>query len=134
MLKWWLTASNDLARSFSDYTRRSSSLTDNRFLIGVFLAIGLFWIGLYYWDKHRKQIRRDGHNPKSLFLELCRSHQLSRSERSLLLRVAEMKQLNQPTAIFIDPAILGSLAASSSSGAGEYKALLEKLFGEVRVE
>ncbi len=64
-----------------------------------------------------------------LFLELCHPHQLSRSERSLLLRAVEARGLAQPAILFVDPNILGEIKQSPSPDSQAYAALADKLFG-----
>ncbi len=129
MIQWWLLANTDLGRSFSRYSRRSGSLSENWFLVAVFVAIPVLWGALTYWDKYRKRHAPSGNNPKSLFLELCRAHTLSRADRSLLLKAAETRRLKQPAMVFIDPAILRELAAARSADAGAYRQLAKKVLG-----
>ena len=63
----------DWSRAASRHLQSSGSLAQNRFLIVATIAIGLFWVALYLWDKHRKRLLRGGTTPKALFLERCRA-------------------------------------------------------------
>ena len=130
MLQWWFWANADLGKAFTRYSRQSSSLTDNWLILAVFVAIPLLWVALAYWDKWRKQSIRNGDSPKTLFLELCLAHKLNRSERSLLLKAVEARRLGQAALVFVDPTILGKLAAAKSTDAGGYKRLAKRLFGQ----
>ena len=134
MFKCWLLAAADWSKISQSASKRSISFSDHWFLIGTVVAVGALGIGLYLWDKHRKRILTDEKNPKSLFFDLCRSHQLSRAERALLTQAAELKQLEQPALMFVDPQLLGSLAGARNPEAEGFRELLGKLFGKHSVE
>ncbi|MDR2345976.1 MAG: hypothetical protein LBE18_07910 [Planctomycetaceae bacterium] len=53
---------------------------------------------------YRMKITAD--SPTALFIELCAAHQLTRMERSLIERVAEAADINDPLPIFIEPKYL----------------------------
>lgn len=118
----------DVSRAVSRYNERSSTLEDNWFLLGAILALLLFWVGLYYWDKYRKKTDRQVNYPQELFLELCQKHRLNRSERSLLWHAAEQAYPNQPAVVFVDPRILKKRGESDAENASEYGQLARKIF------
>ena len=49
-------------------------------------------------------------SPQRLFLELCRTHQLSKEQMNLLRRIVRELQLAHPASLFIDPGHLASAA------------------------
>ena len=109
--------------------RNSSSMDDVWFVAGALFAIAAFGAGLYYWDLYRKKFVRRGGNPKSLFLELCRAHQLSRPERDLLLRIAQAKRPGRPALLFVEREIFDKITQSRSAESHAVAALSDKLFG-----
>ncbi len=129
MFHWFLLSAADLGKAFTNYSKRSSSLSDNWFIFAAFAAIAVFWVVLFYWDKYRQKLVRRGQNPKTLFVELCRAHSLNRVERSLLSRIAEAKQLSMPSLLFVDPHILQNVAANTRSNSKEIRLLAKKMFG-----
>lgn len=131
MLKFCLIAAVDLsAVSRNAQSKPSVSLGDNWFLIAAVLAIAAFWIALHFWDKHRKRRTRAGSNPKSLFLELCQAHKLSRAERNRLAYAASEKQLPHAGILFVDPRLLQDFAQGDDPDHEEYALLFRKLFGQ----
>jgi len=128
MWNYWLFARanfSDVSRS----ARESSSMGNAGFVIAVLVGIVTLGGGLYYWSQHRKVSPQGSSNPQTLFQELCHLHQLSRSERALLLRVFESLRLAQPAILFVDPSILESIKKSPSPESQTYAALANKLFG-----
>ena len=108
----------------------TNSWGDSSFLI---IAIGLiivFWVVLYHWDSLRGRASRKEGNPKSLFLDLCDAHQLTRAERALLFKAVGTANSGQPALVFVDSRILGRLATQRSTEADTYARLAAKLFGE----
>jgi hypothetical protein len=116
----------ELGRAVARYMRRSSSLSENWFLIVTLAGIVAFWIALYYWDQYRRRLGRPGGSPAALFQELCEAHQLDASERALLLQVVESHRLKQPAVVFVDPQWL---AATTAHDATACAGLARKLFG-----
>ena len=102
----------------------------NWYLVAVILGSGLFWICLHYWSRYRDSIIRAGRRPASLFLELCEAHRLTNPQRALLLRAAETRSLKYSATVFVDPRVLGEMAAGGGPDRALYKELSAKLFGE----
>jgi len=109
--------------------QRSTTMSDNLFLVTWMGLIISFWVGLYYFDKWRKSRSGTVGSAKSLFLELCRVHGLSRKERSLLLRAAKLYQPLEPAVIFVDSRILARCENAPSPEKEGYAGLSAKLFG-----
>jgi hypothetical protein len=65
-----------------------------------------------------------------LFVELCKAHELTLAERSLLMKVINLSHLTQPTLVFINPEIIGTMTESGNTEAAEYAKLSRKLFAE----
>lgn len=66
-------------------------------ILALLIAVG--W-GIHYWIQQRKNRVID--DPVALFHELCRAHGLSRSDRNLLLAMAEWYELADPVTLFVD--------------------------------
>ena len=128
MWNYWLFAGADFGE-ISRSARDSGSMGDAWFVVAVLVAVVALGGGLYYWTQRRKIFLQKSNNPRSLFLELCHLHQLSRAERSLLLRAFEARQPSQPAIMFVDPNLLGAIKQSPSPDSQAYAALADKLFG-----
>jgi hypothetical protein len=96
---------------------------------GVVLAI----VGFYLWNQSRKS--RDGRDkeasPEDILAELCKVHELTRAEQSLITLLARNTHLAQPACIFVDPWPLEQAAEAADPDASHYRALHEKLFGSI---
>ena len=102
----------------------------NWFLLVAVIAIALLWVLLFYWDKFRKQFAKRVDNPQMLFVDLCKAFELTLAERSLLMKVMNLSHLTQPSLVFIDPRIIGTMIESGNSESAEYAKLARKLFAE----
>lgn len=90
-----------LARGFPANQPEPSA---NRLLTGVlFLAsfAALVWLMARLARRHDK--RGSYNNPGALFRSLCKLHQLDRTQRKLLTRLAQARRLEQPAALFLEP-------------------------------
>jgi hypothetical protein len=94
---------------------------------GVILAI----VGIYFWNTTRKlrMSRESEATPEDILAELCKMHELSRAEQSMVTAVARVERLSQPAAVFIDPGPLDRAAQAGDADASRYQALRQKLFG-----
>jgi hypothetical protein len=70
-------------------------------LLGSPIALALFWLGV-----QRLRHRFEKSSPESLFLELCRAHQLPWRQRLRLWRMARQQALASPVLLFVSPDIL----------------------------
>jgi hypothetical protein len=71
------------------------------------VALGALAVSLVAWFILRllaTRERRVTDSPWCLFKELCTAHGLNHRERQLLTRLAQQFRLEQPTALFIEPA------------------------------
>ncbi len=112
------------------YLVRPGSSSANWFLLVALIAIVLLWVLLFYWDKFRKQFAKRADNPQMLFVDLCKVHGLTLADKSLLIKIINMAHLTQPSLVFIDPGIIGSMTESGEPEAAEYIKLARKLFAE----
>lgn len=118
---------------FSAVSKRSrsmSSLSKNLELI-VWVAIGIagLWAARHYWGRYRDRILRSGDPPRSLFLELCSVHRLTRAEKTLLMQAADAAHLAEPAIAFVSPQVLDAMPRAASADSQDPRALAEKLFG-----
>lgn len=127
----WLLARSDVLSAPSRYLDRGGSSDTNRVLVFVIIAVALIWAGLYFWGKYRSRQFHSGRTKKSLFLELCQAHNLSRTDRGLLLRAADVSGLEQPAHIFVDPDLLGKLSCENTTEAEAYSQLMQRVFGDL---
>ncbi|HVX61152.1 MAG TPA: hypothetical protein VHC19_11135 [Pirellulales bacterium] len=78
--------------------------TASRLLTGVLFLVSfaaLVW--LLARVARRNDKRGSYNNPRALFRALCKLHRLDRTQRKLLLRLAQARQLEQPAALFLEP-------------------------------
>lgn len=125
-----LAGTVEISNSINRWFRRSNSLSENSLWVFIFGAILLLWAGLYLWDRYRKPSKRTKHDREGLFLQLCDLHNLSRSDRQLLRKVAKSQNLEQPGLAFVDPRTLLRYIAESPQSEPEARELLDRLFGE----
>ncbi len=120
--------------SIARSSQRRSTLSDNLFLITWMGLIVAFWIGLYYFDKWRKRYIGTGGNARSLFYELCSAHQLTRHERSMLMKAVNAQPETDLPAVFVDPRILENCFTAPAFDTASYRALSKKIFGSVHAK
>jgi hypothetical protein len=128
----WILAAADMARSLQNYQKRSFSFKENWLVLVVIGGVIVLGIGLYYWDKYRKEFIQKANSsgsPKSLFLDLCNMHELTRAERAFIQHAGEKKHLDDPALAFLDPQVLGELGRGHTGEAAAYAQLVIKLFG-----
>ena len=97
-------------------------------LLAVVIAISIL---LWFLSRvFQRESNESLQNPRRLFRELCRAHQLTYSESWLLWRLAQAKHLTQPALVFIDQRHLdGALLPSDWQDAKPRLAeLRERLF------
>ena len=129
-MKWSLLAGLEIVQqSVSRHQQRSGALGSNWYLVAAVVCIGLFWFGLYLWDRHRKKHIAPVEDLDSLFGKLCQAHQLRRAQRFLLMEVAQNNQLNEPALLFVDPSLLHRAAKTNGAQQQELALLYAKLFG-----
>ena len=131
-LNYLLAAKADLWKELgSGFQGERSELhvTDLFLLAGVLVLVILgFWILSRLMAKQDR--KRCFNSPKALFASLCEAHQLGRSERRLLKKLARQANLDPSARVFVDPTLfrrerLGDL----QSYAPQVEALERKLFG-----
>ena len=123
-------ANVDAFRAGARHLRGTGSTSGNWFLFVAIAGIILLFVGLHYWDKHRKKFAKQKSSPTSLFLDLCQVHNLSKAERLLLLQAVEIQRLTQPALVFVAPGVLSGLEKSNRPEASEFGKLSQKLFAQ----
>jgi hypothetical protein len=100
-------------------------------LLGAVAAVVLASVGYYLWNTSRKSrdARGEEATPEDILAELCRAHELTRAEQSLISLLARNDHLPQPASVFIDPRPLDRAAEAADPDAPRYVALRQKLFG-----
>lgn len=110
---------------------RSSRTLGPSWAVTIFLVIIALGVILGVAIYLRKQ--REGtpfRNPRRLWGDLCRLHQLDRPQRSLLMQVARAHQLDDPAELFIEPRYLCAerLSADFKKQAAQIDVLRKRLF------
>jgi hypothetical protein len=80
------------------------------------------------WRKHQGH---GAHQPRKLFIALCRAHQLDHAQQRLLALIAKSQQLPQPGTIFLRPDLLTPemLGPQFSAHRPQVELLRHRLFG-----
>ncbi len=105
-------------------------LTDMLLLFGVLvLVIFGFWILSRLLAKQDR--KRSYNSPKDLFVSLCEAHELNRSDRRLLKKIASQSQLDPLARVFVEPTLFRAekLSDGLQAQAPRIEALQRKLFG-----
>lgn len=97
-------------------------------VVGTAVAVSVVWLVIFYGDRIRSRIHLKTSQTEDLFLSLCEAHQLDRTEREFLARLADGKKLPRPAMLFVEPMHLRSTAESGGPFAAAASALLQKLF------
>jgi len=106
--------------------------------MGELVTIALLCVaaGALIWGLHWLSKRQEGWlsrpNPRRLFRELCKTHQLSRHDRQLLTQLAEASDIGQPSELFLRPDLFetDSLAAEMKNWGTDLARIAEILFKE----
>ena len=110
--------------------RPQSGLSQYLLWIGAIGAVALAVVGFHLWNVSRKS-RNQGETaaPEDVMAELCKAHELSRIEQTLLMKIARSQQLAQPAVLFIDPQPFERAGDEPDLDAHSCRALRVKLFG-----
>lgn len=119
-----------LARGFQD---KEDELTPSTVLAVLVVATGLLlaiWL-LSRWATKKERLG-SYHSPSGLFRALCRAHRLDLRQRRLLRRLARVRKLPQPAALFLQPDcfVPATLTPDLQREADAVAALGKILFGE----
>jgi hypothetical protein len=96
-------------------------------------AVVLAIVGFHLWYLNRRprDRRAEEATPEDILAELCRVHELTRLEQTLVVKIARDQHLPQPAAIFIDPEPLDRASDDPGLDTRVCRALRHKLFGAV---
>jgi hypothetical protein len=97
-------------------------------------AMLLVWLGVTFVERFRFRFRlRFGvPAPQGLFRELCRAHELTRSDRQLLGLVCQDVTPDQCCRVFIDSRVIDAYSRAHPALAEECRRLSQRLFGGFR--
>ena len=97
------------------------------FILAV-VTVGLWIFSVYYNAKNRKGYN----NPKALFRELCKAHQIDFRSRLLLFQLSHWHQLSQPGRIFLEPEQFdpNNLSPALRQHQAHLLALRDRIFGQ----
>jgi hypothetical protein len=121
---------NPVTSMGSHFRKGSENLTtqDLLILLAVVLAIGgsLWFLSRAIYGRKRRTLN----NPRALFRELCRAHQLDAATGRLLSELAQSKALAHPAVVFLDPKLFADpLGPHLQSRRDELAAVAQRLFG-----
>jgi hypothetical protein len=117
----------------ADLYRPRSVLSQYMLWIAVVGAVVLAIVGFRLWSVNRKprDRRSEEATQEDILSELCRVHQLTRLEQSLVIKIARDQNIPQPAALFIDPDPLDRASDRPDLDPLVCRALRHKLFGAV---
>jgi len=106
----------------SDWTTTIGWLVAFAIVAGVIVAIVV--------SRLRQREGVPFHNPRRLFNDLCRLHDLDRTQRHLLRQLASMHSVKNPAELFIEPAYFQNIANDSKLAAqrDQFEQLRQRLF------
>ena len=112
-----------------------------KFDVGELITIALLCVGAValIWGLHWLAKRQEGWlsrpNPRRLFRELCKAHQLKRHDRTLLSQLAEATDVGQPSELFLRPDLFEAdgLPGELQNWATDLERIARTLFAESTV-
>jgi hypothetical protein len=116
-----------------DLYRPHSSVPQYMLWIAAVGVVVLTIVGFHLWNSNRRPRDRRGEeaSPEDILAELCRVHELTRLEQTLVVKIARDQHLPQPAALFIDPDPLDRACDGPDLDTHVCRALRHKLFGAV---
>jgi hypothetical protein len=113
--------------------RPRGALSQYMLWIAAVGAVVLAVVGFHLWNLNRRprDRRSEEATPEDLLGELCRVHELTRLEQSLVVKIARDEHLPQPAAIFVDPEPLDRAVDKPGLDPQVCRSLRFKLFGAV---
>ena len=108
-------------------------------LIALLIAVvvlGSIWLGIYL---HKRYFCQPLLNPRKLFAQLCRAHQLTRTQRRSLDQLGEILKLPTPSVLMLDARLwqLEELLSSKRIDARKFEKLTtlqRTLYTDARVD
>lgn len=97
-------------------------------VIGTAVAVSLVWVVIFYGDRIRALIHAQTNPVENVFDRLCEAHQLDRSQKEFLTRLAEAERLTRPALVFVDPTHLRRTIDSGGAASPTASLLHQKLF------
>ncbi|MCC7423189.1 MAG: hypothetical protein IT428_23175 [Planctomycetaceae bacterium] len=97
-------------------------------VVGTAVAVSIVWLVIFYGDRIRAVIHAQTNPVENVFDRLCEAHQLDRSEKEFLTRLAESERLTKPALVFVDPAPLRRSVDGGGAASPAASSLLKKLF------
>lgn len=125
-------AQSDIFRNLGSGFRGRAAQFHASDLIAVIAVVVAIGVGLYFlsrWMQRNEQPQRTN-NPRGLFRELCRAHELDRTTRRLLQQIARHQQLSHAARLFLEPERFepANLSPDLRARQSEVAALRERLF------
>ena len=97
--------------------------------LGLALLVIIMGATVYNAWKQRNDFREKCNDPKKLFRELCKIHELNASQRRLLCSLAEACEFDQPAQVFLMPSVFHcNVPAKLAGKADQLQQLRTQLF------
>ncbi len=102
---WLLLAQHSRWRHLGDRFGGTNAGVDTTDIVLLLAAIAVAVIGVFVLKHYAPDNDRRGkyNDPRQLFRELCRTHDLRRADRRLLARLATWRGLADPAMVFVTP-------------------------------
>ena len=125
----------DFFQDVSQATRNYGTKEYYAIFYSVGTAIALLWLSLFILEKFKKKdttVKRKVQVP--LFIELCRAHNLSSEQATMLKAMTTQAGLQPIEVIFIDPALWPQCLKQTDQNQQQLLKIMTQLFGTERVE
>jgi len=132
---WLFGDQADVLRSMSRGFHGKDAELDLGTVLSCLLIAAAFFIAIGLLSRWAAPKERAGsyRSPRALFRALCRAHGLDRSQRRLLLRLARLRQMPQPAALFLQPESFATstLSPELQGQSAAVQSLCATIFGEL---
>jgi hypothetical protein len=98
-------------------------------LVVVAAAGLLLWLAVNRAEWFRQSRQQYSQTQQALFTELCQTHDLSRSDRTLLSLISQSTAVNQSCRVFVDPQVIQQFAQNHPEDSEQCLNLVGRLFG-----
>ncbi|MBI1345599.1 hypothetical protein GC163_04860 [bacterium] len=113
-----------------EYMNQPVSYQGLGYLLVLIIAAATVWMILYWWEQRNEKLAARSTSLESLFVGLCRRHELTPAHVQHLQTLAEQRKLSDPALVFVDPRYLECQAAVLSPERDQWLELGYRLFGE----
>lgn len=128
----WTIANADGFQAISQHLQRSGASAGAGYFVLAICCVAGVWLTVQWVAHFRAAQAANAHTTHALYLSLCHTHRLNRTERKLLAQATAQLPPESVCTIFVDPRILGRLSMTNSPDVDGYAKLAIRLFGETQ--